>query len=439
MEWSLAIVALALLAVAGLSRRLSGTPVTPAMVFVAVGVLAGPLVLDEIDVSAAGSTVRTLAEATLALVLFSDAARVDLRKLRRERVLPVRLLALGLPLTIAAGALVGLWLFSALTVTEAFVLAVVLAPTDAALGQAVVTNERVPARIRQALNVESGLNDGICVPLLLIILATAEAESHTPGGGHAVRVVVEEIGYGLLAGVGVGALVAAVVVHAGRRNLIDPAWLQTLSVAGAFLAYGVAAALGGSGFIGAFVAGIAFGHLVRRDTAELTIFNEELGQALNGVTFVVFGAVLLGPALEHLSWSIVVYALLSLTLVRMIPVGIALIGTHARRPTVGFLGWFGPRGLASIVFAVIVVEESRLPHVETIVLTTYVTIGLSVVLHGLTAAPLATRYADWYRTHRRDRLPPLESGHAPPQRPRGSARAAGGATAADPPKPKQAP
>jgi NhaP-type Na+/H+ or K+/H+ antiporter len=422
MEWSLAIVAVTLLAVAAFSSRLSGTPVTAAMVFVVVGVLAGPLVLDEVDVSAAGSTVRTLAEATLALVLFSDAARVDLRRLREEHALPVRLLAFGLPMTIAAGALVAVWLFSAVTVTEALVLAVVLAPTDAALGQAVVTDERVPARIRRALNVESGLNDGICVPLLLIILATAEAESHVTGSGGAARIVVEEIGYGLLAGVGIGALIAAVIVHAGRRKLIAHSWLQTVTVAGAFLAYGLAAALGGSGFIGAFVAGMAFGHLVRRDTAELTVFNEDLGQALNGVTFVVFGAVLLGPALQDLTWSIAAYALLSLTLVRMIPVGLALIGTRARGPTVAFLGWFGPRGLASIVFAVIVVEDSNLPHVRTIVVTTYATIGLSVLLHGLTAAPLATRYADWYHAHHRDRLPPLESGPAPSQRPRGEAR-----------------
>src|SRR4051794_15943658 len=253
MEWSLAIVALTLLVVATFSSRLSGTAVTPAMVFGAVGVLVGPLVLDEIDISAAGSTVRTLAEATLALVLFSDAARVDLRELRKEYKLPLRLLAGGLPLTIAAGALAGVWLFPALTITEALVLAVVLAPTDAALGQAVVIDARVPSRIRQALNVESGLNDAICVPLLLIILRTAVAGSKTTGSGDAARIVVEESGYGLLAGIGVGAVVAAVIIHAGGRKLIAPSWLQTVAGAGAFMAYGVAAAPGGSGFIGAFV------------------------------------------------------------------------------------------------------------------------------------------------------------------------------------------
>ena len=423
MEWTLAIIAATVLAVAAGSRLLSGTPVTPAMVFVVLGLIAGPLVLDDIDVSTSSSTVRSLAEATLALVLFSDAARIDLRKLRAERQLPVRLLGIGLPLTIVAGALAAVAIFPSLSVTEALVLAIVLAPTDAALGQAVVTNARVPARIRQALNVEGGLNDGICVPLLLIVLATAEAEAHTTGSGDALRIVVEEIGYGLLAGVGIGAVVAAVIVYAGRWKLIAPAWRQTVAVAGAFLAYGVAAALGGSGFIGAFVAGMVFGHLVRQDTQPLTVFTEDFGQLLDGVTFILFGAVLLGPLLEDLDWSAVLYGLLSLTIVRMIPVGLSLISTHVRRPTVAFLGWFGPRGLASIVFAVIVVEDSHLPQVATILSATYITIGLSVLLHGLTAAPLADRYARWFGSHPRDRRPAIESAPTDTHRIRGPATA----------------
>lgn len=421
MEWQLAIVAATVLAVAGGSRLLTGTPVTPAMVFTGVGLIAGPLVLDDIDPSTSGSAVRSLAEATLALVLFSDAARIDLRKLRLERMIPVRLLGIGLPLTIVAGALAAAAILPALTVTEALVLAIILAPTDAALGQAVVTNPRVPERIRQGLNVESGLNDGICVPLLLIVLAAAEVESNTQGSGHAVRIVVEEIGYGLLAGVGVGALVAAVIVYAGRRKLIARGWLQTVTVAGAFLAYGVAAALGGSGFIAAFVAGMTFGHLVRRDTQPLTVFTEDLGQLLNGVTFIIFGAVLLGPVLQDPNGDAVLYGVLSLTVVRMVPVALSLIGAKARWPTVAFLGWFGPRGLASIVFAVIVVEDSHLPQVSTILAATYTTIGLSILLHGLTAAPFADRYAGWFRARLRDTRPAMESAPAHVHRPRGPA------------------
>jgi sodium/hydrogen antiporter len=419
MEWSLAIVALALLGVAAISGRLLGTPVTAAMLFVAVGLLVGPEVLGELDPESSSSTVRTLAEATLALVLFCDASRVDLRHLRREVGLPLRLLGIGLPLTIALGTLAAAATFGALSIEEALILAVVLAPTDAALGQAVVTHPRVPPRIRQGLNVESGLNDGICVPLLFAAVAAADLESEISHGRGPGALLLEEIGYGIVGGVAGGVLVAAVVVHAGRRDLIDGAWRQVIPAAGAALAYGTAAALGGSGFIAAFVAGLTFRLALGRDPEDINELSEQVGNVLNAVTFILFGAILLGPALEELSWQIVVYAALSLTVVRMLPVAVAMIGSHARPPTLGFLGWFGPRGLASIVFAVIVIEESSLPHEHLIVLTIYVTVGLSVLAHGLTAAPLAARYGRWYESHPRDQAPPMESAAAELTRARG--------------------
>lgn len=408
-EWSLALVALALLGVAAVSQRISGTPITPAMLFAGFGLLVGSAVLDAVDLSSTGSTVRTLAETTLALVLFADASRIDLGQLRRSAGVPLRLLGIGLPLTIALGAVTAAVVLGELTVTEAVIVGVVLAPTDAALGQAVVTHPRVPQRIRQALNVESGLNDGICVPLLFAAVALADVESDIAGGRSAGRLLVEEIGYGLVGGVVGGLLSALIVIHAGRRGLIAGPWRQVIPAAGAGLAYGTASALHGSGFIAAFVAGMAFRVVLGRDPEELNRLTEELGSLLNGVTFVLFGAVLLGPSLGELSPALALYALLSLTLVRMIPVAIAMWGSHARSPTVGFLGWFGPRGLASIVFAVIVVEESRLPHEHLMVLAIYLTVGLSVLAHGLTAAPLADRYARWYERHPRERRPPMES------------------------------
>jgi NhaP-type Na+/H+ or K+/H+ antiporter len=232
--------------------------------------------------------------------------------------------------------------------------------------------------------------------------------------------VAEQIGYGILGGAAAGIAATGVVVIAYRRDLVSDSWLQVIPVAGAGLAYGIAVALGGSGFIAAFVAGAIFGGLVSRESEEASRLNEELGELLGGVTFLIFGAVLLGPALEHLSWSIVLYAVLSLTLVRILPVAVALIGTGARKPTVGFLGWFGPRGLASIVFAVIVVEEAHLPGAQTILATTYVTIGLSVLTHGTTAAPLARRYARWFESHPRAGRPVMESVPASSARTRGA-------------------
>src|SRR4051812_31828090 len=420
MEWALALVALALLGVAAVSQRLAGTPITPAMLFVAVGLLVGPKVLDGVDLSSKGSTVRTAAEATLALVLFCDASRIDLGQLRRTVGVPLRLLGVGLPLTILLGA-VAAAVLGGLSVEEAVILGVVLAPTDAALGQAGVTEPRVPQRIRQGLNVESGLNDGICVPLLFAAVALADVESQISGGRSAGKLLLEEIGYGVLGGVGAGLLIAAIVIQAGRRGLIAGPWRQVIPAAGAALAYGTASALDGSGFIAAFVAGMVFRLALGRDPEDLNRLGEELGGVLNGVTFVLFGAVLLEPALAEASWKLALYAVLSLTLVRMVPVAIAMWGSRARAPTVGFLGWFGPRGLASIVFAVIVIEESRLPHERLITLAIYLTVGLSILAHGLTAAPLAGRYARWYEQHPPDKAPPMESTPAAVTRPRGPA------------------
>ena len=419
MEWALAIVAVTLLAVAAISGRLSGTIVTPAMVFVVVGLLVGPEVLGEIDLESSSGTVRALAEATLALVLFCDASRIDLGELRREFGVPVRLLGIGLPLTIALGAVGAAVIFDRLSIEEAVILSIVLAPTDAALGQAVVTEPRVPGRIRQGLNVESGLNDGICVPLLFAAVAAADVQSAISDGRSAATLLLEEIGYGVLGGVVGGLVVAMIVIHAGRRDLIAGAWRQVIPGAGAALAYGTASALGGSGFIAAFVAGMTFRLALRRDPEHINDLSEQVGNVLNGVTFLFFGAILLGPALGELTWELALYAVLSLTLARMLPVVIAMLGTRARTPTLAFLGWFGPRGLASIVFAVIVIEESNLPHEHLIVLAIYLTVGLSVFAHGLSAAPLANRYARWYEQHPRGKAPPMESAPTDVTRSRG--------------------
>ncbi len=369
---------------------------------------ADALGLVEPDVSS--EPVKLLAEATLAVVLFGDASRIDLHALRDEVSVPALLLGIGLPLTIVAGCATGLVLLGgSLAAPEVLLLAIILAPTDAALGQAVVTLPRLPVRVRQGLNVESGLNDGICVPLFFIALALAQADAGDLSGGEAARLVAEEIGYGVLGGVGAGAVGAAVIVFAGRRKWIDESWLQIVPAATAVLAYGLADGLGGSGFIAAFVGGAVFGALRRRQGGEVGYLVEELGGILSSVTFVVFGAIMLGPALGATTWQIALYAVLSLTMVRMLPVAIALVGTGARRPTIGFIGWFGPRGLASIVFAVIVVEEGGLAHEDVIVTTTVLTVALSILAHGLTAAPLAGRYADWFASHPKDSLPTLES------------------------------
>ena len=402
MTWLLPVIAVTVLLYAAVSRKLEGTSITAAMVFTGAGLLVGAKTLGLVDPAPAGETVKLLAEATLAVVLFGDAARIDLRALRGEYKVPARLLGIGLPLTIAAGFGVALVAFGSLGWPEALVLAVILAPTDAALGQTVVTLPSLPSRIRQGLNVESGLNDGLCVPVFAIAVAVASTEAGLIGEHHAVTLLVEEIGYGLLVGAAAGAAAAVVVVLAGARGWVEPTWLQVVPVAGAVLAYTAADAVGGSGFIAAFVGGMVFGGVRRRVGGEVGYLVEELGGLLAAATFVVFGGALLGPALGDVTWAVGIYAVLSLTVVRMVPVAIAMLGTHARPPTVAFLGWFGPRGLASIVFAVLLVEaEGDLPHEGVVLTTVFVTIGLSVLAHGVTAAPLARRYASWFSTHPR--------------------------------------
>jgi len=408
-EWQLAVLALILLAFAAVSRRIDGTPLTAPMLFTAAGVVVGVDALGLFEPSATGGAVKLLAEATLTVVLFSDASRIELDVLREEIGVPARLLGIGLPLTIAAGFLVALPLLSDLSWSEVLVLAVVLAPTDAALGQAVVTYRGLPSSVRQSLNVESGLNDGICVPLFLVALSIAQAEEGAIGSGHAARLVVEEIGYGALTGALAGAAAAVVLVLAGKRRWIGLDWMEIVPVAGAVLAYGLATPIGGSGFIAAFVGGLVFGGIRRRTHDDVDTLLEQGGDLLAAVTFVVFGAILLGPALGDASWSVVAYAVLSLTVVRMVPVAIAMLGTRARRPTVAFLGWFGPRGLASIVFALLIVEEGGLPHDQVILTTAFLAVGLSVLLHGLTAAPLSHRYARWVQARALPDHSPVET------------------------------
>jgi NhaP-type Na+/H+ or K+/H+ antiporter len=415
---AIAPIAALLIGYAMVSRPLERLNVSGAMFFTTAGLLVGP-VLGLLDLNVHGEQVKLLAEITLTLVLFADASRISLRALRQESAVPLRLLGIGLPLTIAAGALAGMTVVPGVTFAEALVLAIVLACTDAALGQAVVSDERVPSRIRQGLNVESGLNDGLCVPLFFIAIAIAETNSGEASGHSAAKLVFEQIGYGLVGGVVAGVLGALALTFAVRQRLIEPHWMQILSVASALLAAGVASALGGSIFIAAFTGGFLFGTL-RRDTRDdVTYLVDEGGELFNAATFIVFGAVVLGPALDEVTWQLALYAVLSLTVVRMLPVAIALLGTDAGRPTLAFLGWFGPRGLASIVFAVILIDDTALPHLHTMLLAITVTIALSVYAHGLTARPLTDRYTRWWKSHPRDALPAMESVPAAEHRLRG--------------------
>ena len=371
---------------------LERTWLSGAIVFVAFGLLFGPFGLGILHLNVNSENLRAIAELTLALVLFTDAANANLAVLKSSVRLPCRLLLVGLPLTILVGFGVGRLLFKDFSLVEAAILATMLAPTDAALGKAVVTNPYVPSSIREDLNVESGLNDGICVPILFALLALAtnqNAESSTTQ--LLLHLFAEEIGIGVL----VGASFAVIGTQLGKffsnRNWLSETWLQVSVVALAIACFATAQSLGGSGFIASFVGGLVFGGTVTSYKEDLLQGSEATGDTMSLITWVVFGSAVVSLAIGQLTWQIVFYAILSLTLVRIVPVFLCLSGVPLDVESKLFVGWFGPRGLASIVFAVIVLD-ANLPNSEMLAITVVCTVILSVLAHGLTANPWARRY-----------------------------------------------
>jgi len=375
------------------SGGLERTPINGALLFAAFGLALGPLGLGILSLNVDKEGLRTLAELTLAMVLFTDAANANLGVLKKNIGIPQRLLLIGLPLTILLGFGVGVLVFDGLTLLEIAILATMLAPTDAALGKAVVTNEAVPSNIREGLNVESGLNDGICVPILFVFLALVTAtgtETSTPV--LAMKLVAEEIGIGVAVGVGLTVLGSWLGTKFADRGWITETWRQLPVPAMAVACFAVAQWLGGSGFIAAFAGGLLFGGLAKRHKHKLLLAAEGTGDTLALITWVVFGAAVVGQSVGSFSWEVVLYAVLSLTVVRMLPVFLVLAGMKLRTDEKLFMGWFGPRGLASIVFAVIVLNE-HLTGGGTITMTVVCTIMLSVIAHGLSANPLVAALA----------------------------------------------
>ncbi|TJY71456.1 sodium:proton antiporter [Arthrobacter sp. CAU 1506] len=371
--------------------------VTSALFFTVAGFVVGTSALGLLGASLESSEFGLVAEIALVLLLFSDATRLDVRSLRRELGWPVRLLLIGLPLTMLAGAGVGALVFPGIPLASTVLLATILAPTDAALGQKVVSDPAVPARVRQALDVESGFNDGLAVPFFLVALEIANAELETGVTWAVASNMAAQIGWGLTAGLSAGILGGLLYGIADRREWISPDWRQIAPLAVALLAYTIAVLLGGSGFFAAFAGGIAFGSVSGARSSLVNLFTEESGALLASITWIGFGALAFTLAIPHITWQVFLYAALSLTVVRMIPVAIALAGRRVKRPTVAFIGWFGPRGLASLVFALLALERG-IPDAEVVLTTVVVTVALSVVVHGLTSVPLSAAYRRWYES-----------------------------------------
>jgi NhaP-type Na+/H+ or K+/H+ antiporter len=394
----LLIVTAVMIVYAAFSAPLDRRGVTSAMAFVIAGVALGGAGLGWLDISLESPVLETITELALVFLLFSDAARIDLPALRRNIAWPSRLLLIGLPLSMLAGFGIAILVLPSLGAASAFLLATMLCSTDAALGQRVVDDPAVPSRVRQALDVESGLNDGLAVPFFLVALDIATASLEGGATSAVLANIASQLGWGLLAAVVAGGVGGLLLRVADKRGWIQRHWRQVATFAVALAAFMIAEVLGGSVFIAAFAGGMIFGVAAGRHEQATTLLADEAGNILAAATWIGFGGLAIGLVLPEITWQIVLYAVLSLTIVRMIPVALALSGTGARWQTRLFLGWFGPRGLASVVFALMVVD-SGMPDAQPLLVTVIVTVGLSVFLHGLSAMPFVSIYRRWYESH----------------------------------------
>jgi NhaP-type Na+/H+ or K+/H+ antiporter len=373
------------------SGRLRAHSVTGPIVLTAIGLLLakGPT---HVAVDLDSESVRLLIELTLALVLFNDASSVAVRWFLTEWHYPARLLGIGLPLTILLGAAAARLLFPDADIWVLWVVAAALAPTDAALGTSIIEDERIPVNFRQVINVESGLNDGLATPVVTFFIAMAAAS--VEGSAHPLGAAVKELVLAVAIGAVIGTLTGRLVVAAGSRGWALHRLLPIVPVLVALGTYLLAVEVGGNGFVAAFVVGVAFGATTASTPrAEEFLFTEQVSLLLGAGVWFVFGLAVLAPALSYATWPMVFYAVLSLTVVRMLPVAVAALGSRQSWDTVALAGWLGPRGLASIVFGILAFDAIGGPQSHLVLAAVAVTVAMSVLAHGLSAGPLATWYS----------------------------------------------
>jgi NhaP-type Na+/H+ or K+/H+ antiporter len=376
-----------------ISSHIEASIITAPMIFVGIGLLFSPDGFGILNLGPNNQLILIFSEIALVLIVFSDAARIDFNQLKGNWRYPSRLLLIGLPLTIFAGTVIALILVANIPLPEAALIGVILAPTDAGLGQAIVQSPKVPARIRQALNVESGLNDGGAIPFFAFFLVLANAEIENLPAIQWIAFAFEQIGFGILVGIAVGLIGGYLVNLAIEKGMMRGgyAWIGFLALA--VISFIVADAVGGSGFIAAFVGGIATKLSGKHVEEAIMEFTKTEGEIFSLGVFFIFG-IIVASLIPGITLTIILYAVLSLTLIRMIPVAISLIGTRLNSMSVLFMGWFGPRGLASIVLLLLALNEAPgIPGIYTIAIVVSTTVLISIFAHGLTANPFINLYA----------------------------------------------
>ncbi|MEM7595637.1 MAG: cation:proton antiporter [Cyanobacteria bacterium P01_A01_bin.83] len=393
----LAAIAIFVLGFGLISRRLERSIVTPPMAYVGCGLLISSSFLGLIqEVKITNEVIQVLAEITLAVLLFTDASRIQLKLLRQEYNLPLRLLGIGLPITIILGTILALLLFpNELNIWSAAALATILSPTDAALGQAVVNSSEVPAFIRHGINIESGLNDGICLPILLLFISLSVKGEQSSNATYWLTFTGQQIFVGVLVGIAVGYFGSKLIAQSLKRKWMTQSF-EDLSVLGlSILSYTCAEIIGGNGFIAAFCAGLTLGFISTKSVlSSLREFGEAEGQLLTLISFLLYGAVMVVPSVNDATWQMWIYGIASLTITRIIGVAIATSNLKLQLDSTLFVGWFGPRGIASLIYGLLILEKENLPGKELIFTTMVITVLMSVFAHGLTAFPGVSWYAN---------------------------------------------
>ena len=384
-EFGLFLVSIVVFAFAIVAKRLSTTMVTAPMVFLALG--GGLALTGWFDRGAVGESLHIVAEVSLIVLLFFDASQTDLKALKKHHLWPKRMLLIGLPLavvigTIAASMFLPDWPWFALAL-----IAALLAPTDAAFGQSVISNKDVPERVRRGLTVESGLNDGLALPIILLF-ASLTGEAVDGDARNWIMFGLGQVVLGPLAGLFVGFAGAKLMMLASDREWTAPIFegISSLAVAGA--AYLLAGEIGGNGFIATFIAGLTFGNMVRGRFDFVFEFTDGEGQLLMWAAFFMLGLGLLPEAIGELTLWMFAFIMVSLLIVRPVSIWLSLLWTDTSYPTRLFFGWFGPRGLATALFALLILPQIGGTYAQTIMAVAINAVWISALLHGASAAPL---------------------------------------------------
>ncbi len=386
------IIALVVLAVGAMSKPLIHSIVTAPMIFVALGLFLGEsgfgLVIPDIKADIG----RWVIEVTLVVVLFSEATAVCLHGSIFQHKITLRMLLLGIPLTILFGTVTGTTLFAGVDAWQAALLAAVLAATDLSLGRVALHHEGIPPVIKENLQLESGLNDGLMVPVILFLTVCESLAAGKYFATFWIFIVLEQVGFGILAGITVGVFGASLLNYAHRNGSIGQIFEQLSGTALALLAFSSAEILHGNGLVAAFIAGLVVGNCLDKGCAPIFTFVKAQSELLSLITFLLFGAVILPPILPIVTWQMVAYALLSLTAVRIAAAFISLLGLGLKWQSALFVGWLGPRGIASLLFGMLVLESFNIALRQEIFHAVVITVLISTFLHGISAKPLS----HWY-------------------------------------------